>query len=381
MRWIVLLLGTGCEEAGSIRVGAGDDSDGAPVAESDTPVEESPPDEDTPPTTDDTDPPQPPADPPVATAPCGNDLDVHNGTAQPRLARVPAGAPLQGDLDGEGPYQVIERNGRVDNPYRGFDALGVTSYVPSDDGQTAAQGTFPLVLLMPGYGASYNRYTHLSRPLASHGFVVVGLDFASAGLIPTSRHDENAGEALAVLDWALTAGPFADRIDPTKIAAIGHSMGGKIAFYAASLDARIDLVVAWDPQNTGGPPCGVDGLAPGDCNDFPVAPNCQARDAGRLHLMHAESLVFGTEDNLLAPDPHLRADQFYRGAPSPTAFVSMPEASHAAWIFDGSESSVTRRAHTALLLTRFRGVTGLEDWLPGGTALAGAEGVRQVRVK
>lgn len=371
MRMLGLLLLMACEKGGSIEIKgpAGDD----PV-DTDVPSVEEPAVDSDPPVIE-TDPPAPPADPPVPAAPCGNDLDVHNGTVTPRLARVPDGGVFAGDLNGDGPHRVVTRNGRVPNPNRGEDAIEVTTYAPEGD------GVHPLVILMPGFGAGYAQYEHFSRPLASHGFVVVGLDFPSAGLIPTARHDENAAEAVAVIDWALTEGPFAAQIDPTKIAALGHSLGGKIAFYAAALDARIDLVVGWDPQNSGGPPCNFDGLTPGDCNDFPVAPNCEARAPGLLHQLRAESLVFGAEDGLLTPDAHLRAENFYRGAPSPTAFVHMPDASHAAWVFDGPEAAVTRQAHTALLLTRLAGVTGLEAWLPGGAALAGAEGVARVRVK
>lgn len=313
--------------------------------------------------------------------PCGRDLDAHNGTASVRLARVPQGGVFQGDPNDPGAFQVIRRNGRVDNPNRGRDAISVTSYVPSIDGQAAAVGPFPLVIMMPGFGASYTQYGHFTEHLASHGFVVVGLDFPSTGFLAPAAHDLNALEAVAVLDWAVGAGPFAPQIDATKVAAVGHSLGGKISFYAASLDPRIDIVVGWDPQNSGGPPCNVDGLAPGDCNDFPVAPNCEAREPGLLWQMHAETLVFAAEDGLLTPDAHLRASNFYRGAPSPAHYVHLPDASHAAWVFDGAESAVSRRVHTALLLTRFYGMTGLESWLPGGADLGRVDIVDDARSK
>jgi dienelactone hydrolase len=184
-----------------------------------------------------------------------------------------------------------------------------------------------------------------------------------------------------VIDWALTEGPHVANIDATKVAAMGHSFGGKIAFYAASLDDRIDLAVGWDPQNSGGPPCFLGDLAGGSCDDFPVAPNCEADDPGRMHLMHAETLVFATEDETITPDAHLRAWNFYRGAPSPASYVHFGSAGHAAWTTNGEVSALTRRVHTATLLSRLAGWRGLNDWLPGGGWLNGQRLVDDHRVK
>ena len=55
-----------------------------------------------------------------------------------------------------------------------------------------------------------------------------------------------------MFDWALTQSPVFAQIDARRIGAMGHSAGGKLSFYAAALDSRMDLVVAWDPQNGGG---------------------------------------------------------------------------------------------------------------------------------
>lgn len=392
---LFVLFALGCEETGSITIDPSGGSDPADTVEGGDTTDTETPDptdttggDDTVDTTDTTAPgdttdPSDPSitDPPTQTDPCGTNLDVRNGTASVRLARVPTPGDYVGDPGEDGAFQVIQRGGRVNNPTRGRGALTVTSYAPSSDGTNVAPGSFPLVLLMPGFGANHTNYEHFSLPLASHGFIVVGLDFADTGFLAPAAHDLNAADAIAVLDWALSSGPYAAAVDATKIAATGHSLGGKIAFYAASLDSRIDMVIGWDPQNSGGPPCAFDGLTPGDCNDFPVAPNCEANNSGLLYQLHAESLVFGAEDGTLTPDAHLRADNFYRGAPSTSHFVHFPDASHAAWVFDGDESAVSRRVHTALLLSRFQGYTGLDAWLPGGAELAAVDIVDDVRSK
>jgi hypothetical protein len=100
-----------------------------------------------------------------------------------------------------------------------------------------------------------------------------------------------------------------------------------------------------------------------------------------MHLMHAETLVFATEDETITPDAHLRAWNFYRGAPSPASYVHFGSAGHAAWTTNGEVSALTRRVHTAALLSRLGGWRGLNDWLPGGTWLDGQRLVDDHRAK
>ena len=154
-----------------------------------------------------------------------------------------------------------------------------------------------------------------------------------------------------------------------------------MSFYAASLDPRIDLVAAWDPSNSGGPPCFLGDLAGGSCNDFAVAPNCEADDSGRLHLIQAESLIFGAQDMTLTPDTHLHADRFFYGAPSPTVFISMPDVGHQDWAVASETSSLSIAVSTAWLLTRLMGAEGLESGLPTGEIVTGSDLVDAVYTK
>ena len=146
---------------------------------------------------------------------------------------------------------------------------------------------------------------------------------------------------------------------------MGHSAGGKLSFYAAALDSRIDLVVAWDPQNGGGPPCFLGMIGGGSCNDFPVAPNCEADSSGLLHQIRERVYGFRRRGRPGHPRCAFESRAIYRGAPSPTHFVSMPAVGHAAWTRAGDVSTLTRGIHTALFLNRLTGMTDLDEWLPG----------------
>ena len=108
-----------------------------------------------------------------------------------------------------------------------------------------------------------------------------------------------------------------------KIAVAGHSKGGKVSFFTAVIDDRVDLAIGWDPSNSGGPPCFIGNVVPGlSCNALPAAPNCMIESPGNLHFMQAESLVLGEpRDNAVNPDKHHNSVHFYRGAPSPASLV------------------------------------------------------------
>ena len=142
-----------------------------------------------------------------------------------------------------------------------------------------------LILLAPGRGMPALAYARLSQYLASHGFVVVGVDspgsgrqvFADGRVVPpdpalkpppglmagpyieVDRFFADAATAGAsdlafVLDHiASNAGsslPFADSVNTDKVGLLGHSLGGRIAGAFAASDAR---AAAW---------LGVEGLAP-----------------------------------------------------------------------------------------------------------------------
>lgn len=124
--------------------------------------------------------------------------------------------------------------------------MGATLAVPVD-----AKGASPAVLIVPGPGAT-NRdgpivarpadplYLDLSNTLTSAGLVTLRYDHRGIGdsqmesgqQLSWEDMVEDAREALAYLSQRR-------EVDPTRLAVIGHDMGGVIAMRLASTDDRI----------------------------------------------------------------------------------------------------------------------------------------------
>ena len=314
----------------------------------------------------------------TAVDPCGDDLQASCGVISADIVVDEPMGSYPHDLMAIGPLSIQSESMTLISA-DGAD-IPITIYWPLDGG-LPVDASLPLVILMPGFPASHTDYFHLTEHLVSHGLAVVGADVTTGSMFDPAQHDVDAAKVTDIIDWVSADPLWSSRFDVERVASVGHSAGGKMSFYAASFDERIDLVIGWDPSNSGGPPCFLGNLAGGSCNDFAVAPNCEASDAGRLHLMKAESLIFGARDMTLTPDVHLHADQFYRGAPSPTVFVSMPDVGHGAWATANATSTLSAAVSTAWLLTRLRGAQDLEGWLPTGETLAESPSVLEVLTK
>ena len=134
------------------------------------------------------------------------------------------------------------------------------------------QRSLPLVVLSPGFTNARSALTALAGDLASHGYVVAGIDHAyeSFGTAfpdgrittclarearrPGSGFQEKvaAGRAadvsfvLGELTGAHPAWPGAGLIDPSRIGMAGHSAGGAAAIAAMLADSRIRAGVDMD---------------------------------------------------------------------------------------------------------------------------------------
>ena len=130
--------------------------------------------------------------------------------------------------------------------------------------------TLPLVVLSPGFTNPRSTLTALAEDLASHGYVVAGIDHTYESLAtafpdgrvttclareaPRSGRGEKvvAGRAadvsfvLGELTGAHPAWPGAALIDPSRMAMAGHSAGGAAAIAAMLADSRIRAGIDMD---------------------------------------------------------------------------------------------------------------------------------------
>jgi len=153
------------------------------------------------------------------------------------------------------------------------DALStVRTNAVGDAVPAGGQGALPLVVLSPGFTNSRSVLTALAEDLASHGYVVAGIDhtyesLATAfpdGRVTTclarealqrgtgSQEKVAAGRAADVsfvlneLTGTHRAWPGAGLIDPSRIAMAGHSAGGAAAIAAMLADSRIRAGIDMD---------------------------------------------------------------------------------------------------------------------------------------
>ncbi len=143
-----------------------------------------------------------------------------------------------------------------------------------------SDGGFPVILFSHGWNGFNAQNTGQALELASHGYVVVGIQHTYGAVItvfpdgtiapnnpkalPEDAEDPNyevvarvlvnewAGDMSFVLDqlsvWEKEAGnPFAEKLDLERVGVYGHSTGGGAAIQFCGVDSRCKAVLGMDP--------------------------------------------------------------------------------------------------------------------------------------
>jgi predicted dienelactone hydrolase len=134
------------------------------------------------------------------------------------------------------------------------DLSSVRGHSARDVGVSNAQPNYPVVILRAGGSGSALNYSALAEDLASHGYVVVGLDQTVTANPEqcSGRNDEEdcatkimtpliagIGRTIDHLRQLSESGPrFKSRLDLTRVGLLGHSFGGAQAAQFCSQDAR-----------------------------------------------------------------------------------------------------------------------------------------------
>jgi hypothetical protein len=171
----------------------------------------------------------------------------------------------------------------------------------------------PLVILKHGFQLSTNNYKKLAARVASHGFVVIGVD-TNVG------QDKERDLSISVIDYAVST--LSATVDENNIAMMGHSRGGKVSIMTAAKDSRIDAVLLLDPVNA----CGMD---PGFSEACPDVTTAEIAGAITKPIGIMGETVSGG-DGLFACAPTAKNYQ--------TIFAAVnPAASKTEWTFTGAD--------------------------------------------
>lgn len=146
------------------------------------------------------------------------------------------------------------------------------------------QSSYPVILLSPGNGTNVEFYSSIAGEIASHGYIVVGInhpydvpavklsngDIAPYNkdqwLLAAEEHQKYTAERIKVRTADLlfvldrlksenenAESPFAGLFDLNNIAAAGHSIGGITASEACKADSRFKACLNFDGIQMGGP--------------------------------------------------------------------------------------------------------------------------------
>lgn len=192
-------------------------------------------------------------------------LVAATGCASLGAAMAPQGPPAGSESASrlaDGPYRVVRRDLELVDSSRptpsnhGTPGSATRTLATSVWAPEGAEGAAPLVVYSHGFTSSRDEAAPLALHLASHGYVVVAPDF------PLSNGEAPGGATLrdvasqpgdlrflvdALLDPAAVP-KLPVPVDPTRVAAVGLSLGGLtttlVAFHPALRDPRVRAAVS-----------------------------------------------------------------------------------------------------------------------------------------
>ena len=210
-----------------------------------------------------------------------------------------------------GPFSVSETN--VSSlVVSGFG--GGTIYYPRD----TSEGTFGAVAIAPGFTAGEGSMAWYGPRIASQGFVVFTIDT----LTRLDQPDSRGRQLLAALDYLTQRSSVRSRIDSSRLAVMGHSMGGGGSLEASESRPSLKASIPLTPWN--------------------LKKNWRNN--------RVPTLIVGAENDSIA-SVRTHAEPFYESIPSTTnkAYLELNNATH----FAPNISNTTIAKYSISWLKRF----------------------------
>jgi dienelactone hydrolase len=209
---------------------------------------------------------------------------------------TPTTAPGGGGGGGTGPApteQLLRGNGPFATSSTRI--IGQSGFGGGQVYYPTAAGRYAAIACAPGFTALWSSIAWIGPRLASHGFVVVGIETLTTADQPAQR----GTELNAALRWATSSSSVGSRIDSSRLGVCGHSMGGGGTLEAMRQNPALKL----------GMP-----IAPWDTNT-------------NMSGISSPVIIFSGSADTIAPEA-AHSDRFYATLSGEKAQVSLAGASH-----------------------------------------------------
>ena len=238
------------------------------------------------------------------------------------------------DLSRNGPYAFTSTT-VANSATPGFGAA--TIYYPT------ASGTYGGVAISPGFTETQSAVKWLGPRLASYGFVVIVIDTNTTLDDPDSR----GTQLLAALDYLTGSSAVKAKVDASRLAVMGHSMGGGGSLAAAKARPSLKAAIPLTPWHTD--------------KTWPE--------------VTTPTLIVGAENDAIAPVAD-HAEPFYASLPASSAHAYL-ELNNAGHLATNSDNPATSIQSVAWLKRFVNGDTAYSSYLcPGPTPGSAVEEYR-----
>lgn len=276
------------------------------------------------------------------------------------------------DPNANGPYAILElKDDQFKNAATG-NTVPMRAFYPSGGPNP---GPYPVVVVAHGFQLPATQYTNYIKRLATFGYVAITADFPASFL--GQDNPKNAKDLISAIEWAGTKPEL--NANTALVGMTGHSLGGKLALLAATMDSRVKASIVLDPVDGGGGPGG--GCNPPACVDVSALMPMLNIPTGFLGEITDASGGFQP----CAPGAE-NYTTFYKGANPPSLSVTVKGANHMSFLDDVASCGATcsfcnmatvdnatvnalGRAYVTAFYERYlRGNTGYDTYLTGAEA-------------